>query len=196
MLPSSIRRRALCFGTASSGASAVEFALVALPFFMLLAGIIQWGFIIWARMNLDTAVENAVRNLYTGSFQTANAGVTDTTTLLNNLKVVMCGSGTSKIPTVFNCSNVKLNISIANTFSGSSYATAYNATTKSISANFEGYTCAAPGKIVIVTAAVSLPLFFGNLLPGLSGMADGSYLVRSTGVFRTEPYSTSSTGAC
>ncbi|WP_267361612.1 MULTISPECIES: TadE/TadG family type IV pilus assembly protein [unclassified Methylobacterium] len=195
-MPSSVRSRALGFGTASSGASAVEFALVSLPFFMLLAGIIQWAFIIWARMNLDIAVENAVRNLYTGSFQTANAGVTDTTTLLNNLKVVMCGSGTNKVPTVFSCSSVKLNISLGSTFGSSSYATAYNTSTKSISSSFEGYACAAPGKIVVVTAAVSLPLFFGNLLPGLTGMADGSYLLRSTGVFRTEPYSTSSTGAC
>ncbi|NEU11225.1 pilus assembly protein [Methylobacterium sp. BTF04] len=184
------------FRSASSGSAAVEFALVSLPFFMLLGGIIQWCFIIWAQTNLDFMVERAERNLFTGNFQTANTGVTDPTTLLANLKTVMCGSGTSAVATVFVCNNVKLNVSSASSFASSASATAYDPATKAISAKFEGYTCAKPGQIVVVTAVVSLSVFFAKLLPGLTGMADGSYLMRSTGVFRTEPYSSTSTGAC
>jgi pilus assembly protein Flp/PilA len=184
------------FRSASSGSAAVEFGLVSLPFFMLLAGIIQWCFIIWAQMNLDFMVERAERNLFTGNFQTANTGVTDTATLLANLKTVMCGSGTSAIATVFVCSNVKLNVASASSFASSSSATAYDSSTKAVSASFEGYSCAKPGQIVVVTAVVSVSVFFAKLLPGLTGMSDGSYLLRSTGVFRTEPYSSASKGAC
>ncbi|GLS45011.1 hypothetical protein GCM10007884_30000 [Methylobacterium brachythecii] len=162
----------------------------------MLAAIIQWGFIIWAQMNLDTVVENATRSLFTGSFQTANPGVIDPATALAKLKSSLCGSGATATPTLFSCGSIKINVAPSTNFSSGSYANAYNSSTKTIDPNFEGYTCAKPRQIVVVTAAVTVPVFFGKLLPGLTGMADGSYLLRSTNVFRTEPYSTSSNGAC
>lgn len=195
-LSRTIRERVLRFGSASSGATAVEFALVSVPFLGLLCGILQWGFIIWAQINLDTVVENATRNLFTGSFQSANPGVTDSATALTKLKSTLCGSGAAATPTVFTCSSVKLNVSPSSSFNSGSYANPYNSSTKSIDSNFENYTCAKPRQIVVVTAAVSVPVFFGKLVPGLTGMADGSYLLRSTNVFRTEPYATSANGGC
>ncbi len=172
----------------------MEFALVSGPFLLLLCGIIQWAFVIWAQMNLDTVVETAARNLFSGNFQTANAGVSDTTTVLNNLKAAMCGSGSG--PTVFVCGEVKLNVSPSTSFGSGSYASPYDPATRAISTSFEKYTCAKPRQIIVVTAAVTVPVFFGRLVPGLTGMADGSFLLRSTNVFRAEPYATTATGAC
>ena len=44
---------------------------------------------------------------------------------------------------------------------------------------------------MIATAAVKFPVFFGSLLPAFSNFSDGSKLLQSTVVFRTEPYGTS-----
>ena len=43
------------------GATAVEFGLVAIPFFTMFAAIIQISFQVWAAQNLDYAVQKASR---------------------------------------------------------------------------------------------------------------------------------------
>ena len=177
------------FARAQGGGPAVEFALMLVPFFGLLGGIIQFAFIIWAGQNLDQMVQRAVRNLFTGSFQNANMGQTDTATLLSNLKATMCQSGGAAMVTVFPCSALKLNVSVSSSFANGSQLNAYDSTSRSISTSFEGYTCARAREIVIVSAVVPLPTFFKLLNPGILLMADGSYLLQSTAVFRTEPYS-------
>ena len=48
----------------------------------------------------------------------------------------------------------------------------------------------------MVTAAVAIPTFFKLLNPGFTTMADGSYLLQSTAVFRTEPYQTATATGC
>ena len=43
------------------GASAVEFAILAVPFFMMLFGIIEGGRLLWTQVGLQHAVETAAR---------------------------------------------------------------------------------------------------------------------------------------
>jgi len=45
----------------AQGASAVEFAILALPFFMMLFGIIEGGRLMWTQVGLQHAVETAAR---------------------------------------------------------------------------------------------------------------------------------------
>ncbi len=66
----------------AGGAAAVEFALVSLPFLALCGAIFQVAFQIWATQNFDRTLQNAVRTIFTGQFQQANAGQTDATKLL------------------------------------------------------------------------------------------------------------------
>lgn len=194
--PAEAPRGVAAFGASASGIAAVEFALVAGPFFMIVCAILQFAYIVWAAANLDHTVQQAVRALMTGSFQNENSGVTDTKTLLANLRNGMCGTGTGAISTVFKCANVKLNVSTSASFAGGASATAYDASTKAMSTSFESYTCAQPGTIVVLTAAVSMPTFFGKLVPGAWTLGDGSYLLQSTQVFRTEPYQPTTSTAC
>ena len=185
-LLSSLRKNA-------EGAAAVEFALVAVPFLALCGAIFQIAFQIWATQNFDRALQNAVRTIFTGQFQQANAGQTDPSVLLANLKSVMCGPPNAVIPTVFNCQGVKIDVATAGTFAAATPATPINAATGTWSTGFgTNYACAKPGTIVVVTAAVQFPTFFNML--GLStrkfttGSGAGSSLLTSTAVFRTEPY--------
>src|SRR5215212_11080297 len=54
------------------GVVAVEFAMVALPFFALLFAILETALLFWSTQVLETAVANAARTIYTGQFQSTN----------------------------------------------------------------------------------------------------------------------------
>jgi Flp pilus assembly protein TadG len=172
------------------GAAALEFGLVSLPFLALLGAIIQVAFVIWAEQNFDFAFQKAARTLFTGQFQQNNSQTGTSAALLSALQSSMCGSGV----VLFNCSAVKIDVSLG-TSSGSSFAgttapSPVDPTTRDWAAGFgTHYACAGPGTIVIATAAVKFPIIFGLLNAGLSNFADGSKLLESTAVFKTEPYS-------
>ena len=179
------------------GATAVEFGLVALPFLALLGAIIQVAFMIWAQQNLDFVFQRTIRTVFTGTFQQQYPQSLPAATLLSDLQSAMCGSGSSPNVFVFNCAGVKLDLTIASSFANSTPAYPVNASTGNWNSTFgTNYTCAAPGSIVIATAAVKFPVFFGLLNAGLSNFADGSKLLMATAVFRTEPYASSGTSPC
>lgn len=185
----------------TDGAAAVEFALVSLPFLALCGAIFQVAFQIWATQNFDRALQNAVRTIFTGQFQQANAGQTDATKLLAALKTTMCGPATATIVNIFNCQNVKIDVTTSSTFSGAAPSTPVNAATGTWNTSFgTNYACAAPGTIVIVTAAVQFPTFFNlmgfNTRQFTTGSGAGSSLLISTAVFRTEPYQTNGSSPC
>lgn len=61
-----MRRRVRQFLSDQSGASAVEFALVALPLILLTVGIVEVGRAIFTQQSLSYAIDHAVRGLYLG----------------------------------------------------------------------------------------------------------------------------------
>lgn len=187
--------RPAAFVAAEGGAAAVEFAFVSLPLIALFGAILQVAYVIWASQNLDRTVQNAARTLFTGQFQIAHSGTTDPATLLTALNATMCGSGATKQVTLFDCSSVKIDVVVATSFgTGASSKPMDN---KAWNADFgKSYTCAKPGAIVVVTAAVKIPVFFTVLNLAQKSFADGAHLLQSTVVFRTEPYLVNGTAAC
>lgn len=181
----------------ASGATAVEFGLVAVPFLALLAAIIQVAFVIWAQQNFDFVFQRTIRTVFTGQFQQNNDETADPSVLLAALQAKMCGSGTSTVVTVFNCSGVKIDITLGKNFAGSAPTPPIDPSTRDWASGFgTHYSCAAPGSILIATAAVKFPVFFGALNAVFSNFADGSKLLESTAVFRTEPYVSGTNSPC
>ena len=181
----------------ASGATAVEFGLVAVPFLALLGAIIQVAFMIWAQQNFDFVFQRTARTLFTGQFQQSNDETATANVLIAALKKQMCGSGTTATPTLFNCSQVVIDITIGKNFTSSTPSYPIDPATRDWSPSFGGhYTCAAPGSILIATAAVKFPVFFGKLNSVFANFYDGSKLLESTAVFRTEPYTSSTNSPC
>lgn len=173
------------------GAAAVEFGLVVLPFLALLGAILQLAFMMWAQQNLDFTVQRAVRTLFTGQFQADNSGTTGSAALLSALKAKVCGPASSTT-TLFDCATLKMDVTVGTSFGTIAPPVPVDPSTKDWSTGFgTHYSCAAPGSIVIATAAVKFPVFFKLMNAGLANFADGSKLLQSTVVFRTEPYGTS-----
>lgn len=171
------------------GVTAVEFGIVCAPFLALLGAIVQIALMAWAQENLDFTFQQAARGLFTGKFQLSNAQSSDAATLLTALRKTMCGSGSSNPSTVYSCPGVKLDVRLGTNFASAAPIAPVNGATRTWSSSFgTNYSCAAPGSIVIATAAVEFPIFFGLWNAGLTTFADGGTLLQSTAVFRTEPY--------
>src|SRR3954470_17604433 len=82
------------------GGTAVEFAMVSMPFFALLFAIFETALAFLTTQMLETAVSNAARQIYTGQFQqdAKNAGQTPSQ-LANNFRTAVCDNVTA----LFDC---------------------------------------------------------------------------------------------
>lgn len=175
------------------GATAVEFALVALPFFALVFAIIETALAFWAGQILDTALANATRSVYTGSFQGKNPSASGNAQILANLRNAMCypnGDTTANANvTIFDCGAVKIEVLAADQFSAITANDPIDAGTGDWAKDFgTRYTTPQPGQAVIVQAAVKFPVFATLLNPSQSSFKDGTRVLRATVAFRAEPY--------
>ncbi len=89
------------------GSAAVEFALVAVPFFMFILGIIGVGLFFFTSNSLEHGVEAAARQIRTGQAQ-------NNKTTVATFKQLVCDAAGSYI----NCNNVRVLVQHASTWSG------------------------------------------------------------------------------
>jgi Flp pilus assembly protein TadG len=158
------------------GVSFLEFAIIALPFFTLLFGILEVGFIFWGSYELDNATLTASRLIRTGQAQTSNMS-----------QASMVSQICSNVALLSNC-NSKLQLNVQN-FPSFSAVTAPTATNSngSLNTNFP-YNPGGASQIVLVTSFYEWPLINMATIAVLSNMADGNRLLQSSVVFKTEPY--------
>lgn len=184
------------FLRAKQGATAVEFGLLALPFLALLGASLENGLVAWQQEILQQAVVEAGRQIYTGKFQTANQGVTNQTTLMNNFKTALCtrSDGTPRT-TIFPCANVRISVTQASSFAGATQVspTATNGSGASDwNANFGSYTCGGASAIMVVQAAVDIPVFFTFLGSQTVTLPNRRRVLQAATVFKVEPYTSGS----
>ncbi|MFM9939635.1 MAG: TadE/TadG family type IV pilus assembly protein [Hyphomicrobiaceae bacterium] len=165
--------------TDDRGVTALEFGIVAAPFFMLLFGIIGIGLYFFTTFTIENAVEQASRLLRTGQAQ--QAAMTDA-----QFKAKIC----ELVPGHIDCAG-KLKVNVKS-FDDSEDITA-DALPKCLDGggNLAAATQYTPGgasKVVLVW--VCFEWEFAKSLPFLnfSDMGNGSRLIQATTTFRTEPY--------
>lgn len=192
---SGVRRRGLVrrFRRAERGALAVEFALIAPFFFGLLFGILEIALTFWSTQVLETAVSNAARQIYTGSFQTTAANDPaasgfNSATALSNFKSAVCANVTA----VFNCQRlISVDVRAIHATSGNpdpSWSAPSPPVTNGVyDPSSFGYDPPGKNEICIVRAAMEYPVYV-NLLGYATGLRNGNRLVMASSAFRTEPY--------
>ncbi len=173
-VPVAMRR----FGRDRSGHAAVEFGLVALPFFLLMFGLAEIGLIGFAQTSLDHAVSETARRIRTGETQGAGESYTQVqTTLCNEMSQLMA----------LTCDgNLFLDV---DTFA--SFVAVQNDSPVQ-GGNFQtnqfGYSPGAASGIVVVRAYyrwhILTPVFQG-VFANVSG---GDRILASTMMFRNEPF--------
>ena len=157
-------------------ATAVEFALIAFPFFYLLVGIVELSLMFAAMSTLDAATNDAARLIRTGQVQQTNG---DPQQMFED---VLCDKVSGFMP----CSAIQYEVITMSGFSDfASYPASYDEDGNLQSSGFD------PGSVddVILIRAVYRYPFMTPLLG--AAFADGpnnTKLIVTTVVLETEPY--------
>ncbi len=168
------------------GAYAVEFALIALPFFGLLFATIEVAWVSFNGEELQAAVDSAARKVLTGQAQTNNYASAAAFT-----SALLCPTnGTRLIPSSWDCSKLIVDIRPAASFSAADVSHAFYASPTQ-------YCLGNPSTIVVMRVAYPMaavfPLSTYNRYLGLSNnvpnMSGWYHILLGTAVFKTEPYS-------
>jgi Flp pilus assembly protein TadG len=178
LLPKRLTRR---FVREENGAAAVEFALVAVPFFALLFAILETALVFFAGQTLETAAAESARLIMTGQAQNANYSQAD-------FKQQVC----DRIYGLFDCAGIYVDVKQYSDFA--SVNNAAPVTNGVFDTSKMSYVPGGPGCIEVVTLYYQWPIYVSLLGTGLANLNGNKRLLVATSVFRNEPYSTN--GAC
>jgi Flp pilus assembly protein TadG len=158
------------------GATAVEFALIALPFFALLFAILETAMIFLVGQALETATEDSARLIRTGQAQQSGFDVDD-------FRKSIC----DQIAVLFNCpSKLILDVRTAADFASVDLSTPVFAGELDDD-DFE-YDDGSGEEIVVVRAFYEWPTVTQFLGEGFTKLANGNHLLTAAAAFRNEPF--------
>ena len=163
------------FGRKDDGATAVEFALVAFPFFALLLVIFESAIVMFTDISLQNGVTAASRLIRTGQAQTKGLSATA-------FKKVICDNVASYI----DCSKIRLDV----TKSSTAVITGIDQQTVDDEKTPERWQTSGPSDWVLVQARYDWKLFIPELSM-LSNYTNGDekmYRMTAGALFRNEPY--------
>lgn len=182
-----LRRTARALARSEGGATAVEMALIAVPFFLLLFGTIELALVFLLSTSLENATDLAARQVRTGEMQTAGGASASTfkTLVCNNLGWL---SG--------DCS-ANLYVDVRTFTSFSTVASPQPVVTKTVNGKpvttFDQtkltFDMGKAGDIVVVRTYYTWPLITPMVQQAIQTLSDGHMIVSSTAAFRNEPYS-------
>ena len=177
--------RGRSFAHDDRGVTAVEFGILALPFFTIIFAILETTMVFLAGQVLDGAVEDASRQIRTGQAQSYN--IEDFRGLLCEYTFRLFGE---------DCPEVRIIVDVIDDFSSTTTAT-MPATTCAEDENGktvctldvdEEYIPGARRDVVQVTAYYRWPLVIALPYFNLSNQPDNARLLAATRVFRNEPF--------
>lgn len=191
-----IRRRA----DANKGSAAVEFAMVAPVFLLMMMATIEVGVMFFAQSALQNAVSNTARLVRTGQsacFTKDSAGACQTMTadefrtkICNDVSALLKGCGKDS------SGNSDLQFDVK-TYTGG-FGGMSNSSPLDSAGNLPNMTAFNPGNacdVVLVRAFYRWPVFTPGLSFLMANMAGNKHLLSSAAAFRNEPYTTT-TGGC
>jgi len=159
-----------------SGAAAVEFALVSIPFFMILFAIIEVSLVFFANQILDNAVADAARLIRTGQAQQQNFTTA-------KFKASVCDG----LAGLFDCDEkLFLDVKTFTKFANVTITTPIDEDGEIVD-DF-GYDDGGPETIVVARVYYEWPLVTGFIKTGLGNLANGNRLLASVATFRNEPF--------
>ena len=154
------------------GAAAAEFALIALPFLLLLFALIELGMVSLVSITLENAMFDQTRKIRTGQIQS-------TTVTADTFKAGMCG----EMSWLASRCAADLTVDVRSfTAFGPSQVAFQQAQPATPCWDTGG-----PGSVVLVRAYYSWPLITPLLQTGLQS-ADGKRLITAATAFANEPY--------
>lgn len=162
------------FKSSDNGATAVEFGLVAFPFFFLLTAIIEASLFFFAGQMLESAVDRVGRQVRTGQL--------DATTTQTQMKAAVC----TEASVLFDCSGLLVDVKAAATFSGLGDAPEPDG--GALDPSDFSFDSPASAQIMRITVTYEWPVFSNYVASRLAKLNSGNALLTAMSVFKTEPY--------
>ena len=162
----------------TAGVTAVEFGLLALPFFTIIFAILETAVVFLAGQVLDSAVEDAGRMVRTGRAQ--NAGFT-----ITEFRNQLCGLTFG----LFDCSKIRIHVSTIGSFGAAAPPPVQDCDEESCEwSEDEAYEAGARRQVVQVAAYYRWPLVVNLPYFTLRNQPDSYRLLAAVTVFRNEPF--------
>lgn len=159
------------------GATAVEFGLIALPFFGLIAGLLETGLMMFADSALDQATNRAARMIRTGQAQQQNFNT-------NSFRNEVCSGG---VATMFDCTKLKIDVRTATDFATMNLAS-QNKPDGTVDDAALTYNAGHGSDIVVVRTYYDWPILLNRLATFGEGQDGKTRRLTSTVAFRNEPF--------
>lgn len=163
------------FARRQDGVAAVEFALVAGPFFFLLFAIIEIAMVFFAGQLLEAATATASRMIMTGQ---AQARSFDQSAFKNEI----C----SRTNALMNCSGIAVDVRTYTSFGTA--GTSKPISGGQVAYGSMGYNQGTGGDIVVVRAVYEWPVVMPTFGLTIGDLANGKRLLMATAAFRNEPF--------
>jgi Flp pilus assembly protein TadG len=164
------------FARDTNGASAVEFAMVATPFFMLLFGILEIALVFFASAIIEDGVAEASRDIRTGQFQSAGMNEDD-------FRAAIC----QRIDVIADCGRLRVDVRTFDDFSSSQFGDPQGGDGELDDSGFT-FQPGDAGDVVVVRVFYDWPLLGPGFINGLANMPGNRRLISSATAFRNEPF--------
>lgn len=158
-----------------SGVAAVEFALIAAPFFFLLFAMIEIAAVFFLGSVLENAVLETARDIRTGRAQSSGMSAAAFRTEVCD-RIVVLGS----------CDNVEIDVRVFQDFDGVDQSSPID--DGAMNTDDFGFDPGDAGDIVLVRVFYRWQLLTPGFTAALSNMDGNQYLVTAATVFRNEPF--------
>jgi Flp pilus assembly protein TadG len=159
------------------GATAVEFALLALPFLALLFAILETALLFFVGQLLDRGVADTARMIRTGQAQESGFDAEAFRTAVCDAMVVI-----SSCP-----SQLKIDVRTSDSFAGADLSSPVVDGQLQVE-DPEHYDDGHGGEIVVVRAFYEWPTFMRFFGQDFATLANGNHLLTATAAFRNEPF--------
>jgi Flp pilus assembly protein TadG len=173
------RRLGLRFRRDRKGATAVEFGLLAVPFFMMLMMIVETSLVFWTRQVLQEATSQAARTILTGEARTLYTGSVAVQTAA--FRDAVC----ARMNVGADCSTrLLIDVRPMNAFGNPGSMVAGGAMDPSQFAMRP----VGPSEIVVIRTAYRVPVIVTGMFSQLSRLSTGENVLESVVAYRTEPF--------
>ena len=174
------------FRLARRGAAAVEFGMLALPFFALICGIMEIGLIFVVSTTLEDATSTAARQIRTGQTQTGTSPSTSA-----SFVSTICGN----LTWLGSACTTNLSVDVRTYSQFSSITVTQPVTSGVFNPAALTYNIGGPCDLVVVRSYYQWTLFAPLMDAAMQSISGGKALITSAATFRNEPY-TNSTATC
>jgi len=171
------RRRRTGFWRARDGSTAVEFAMIALPFFFMMFAILELGLVFVIDSVLENATAETSRLIRTGRAE--NSAMT-----AEQFKTSLCG----RMSVFQNDCNARATVDVRVIPNFSTPNPPDPMASGSFQTTALGYDDGSAGSTMLIRVWYKQPLVTPFMNEGLSRLRDGSAYLTTTAVFRNEPF--------